>query len=84
MSELKELSTNKAFNMLFERGWQIWNCSCVCGGRYAWMKPRSSGAFETFGCICHTSAIAMIKDLIIKDTVRSIAKEKLDEELFEI
>lgn len=35
-------------------GWRIVPCSCTCGGRFAWLKPRPSGAHEMFGCICHT------------------------------
>jgi hypothetical protein len=38
---------------LFNKGWIIVNCSCMCGGSLAWMKPRPSGAYEMVGCICH-------------------------------
>ena len=80
----KELSNNKAFNMLIERGWQIHRASCGCGGNYMWMKPRGTGAFESVGCLCHTDAIKLVKDLIIKDAAKSITKDKLEEDLFEI
>ena len=42
------------FRGLIEGGWKIVLCSCSCGGKYAWMKPRPSGAYEMVGCICHT------------------------------
>jgi len=45
----------KNWQMLFERGWKIEPTSCVCGGSYAWLKPRPSGAYDMFGCICHTT-----------------------------
>ena len=28
--------------------------SCSCGGNYAWLKQRPSGAWEMVGCVCHT------------------------------
>ena len=37
------------------QGWEIVRCSCTCGGSYAWMKPRRSGAHETAGCVCHNT-----------------------------
>jgi hypothetical protein len=27
--------------------------SCRCGGAWAWMERRPSGAWEMKGCICH-------------------------------
>lgn len=27
--------------------------SCRCGGDWAWMEKRPSGAWEMRGCICH-------------------------------
>jgi hypothetical protein len=45
----------KEWQKYFDAGWQIWPCSCSCGGKYAWVKPRKSGAFEMVGCICHSS-----------------------------
>lgn len=41
------------FKQLFKQGWIIVSCSCNCGGKYAWMKPRESGAYEMVGCVCH-------------------------------
>ena len=41
------------FKEAIDAGWIIVPTSCACGGRYAWMKPRESGAMEMFGCICH-------------------------------
>lgn len=35
------------------KGWKIMPCSCECGGRYVWFKPRPPGTHETFGCVCH-------------------------------
>ena len=31
--------------------------SCHCGGNYAWMHQRPSGAWEMKGCICHNPAV---------------------------
>jgi len=28
--------------------------SCGCGGSYAWLGERPSGAWEMIGCVCHT------------------------------
>ena len=28
--------------------------SCECGGSYAWLVQRASGAWEMYGCICHS------------------------------
>lgn len=39
---------------LLEAGWIIEPTSCMCGGDWAWLKPRPSGAHEMFGCVCHT------------------------------
>jgi hypothetical protein len=27
--------------------------SCRCGGSWAWLRERPSGAWEMVGCICH-------------------------------
>ncbi|MFA6519447.1 MAG: hypothetical protein WCT41_01330 [Candidatus Paceibacterota bacterium] len=35
------------------KGWKILPCSCECGGKYVWQKPRPSGVHENFGCVCH-------------------------------
>lgn len=29
--------------------------SCRCGGSWAWLKERESGAMEMVGCVCHNS-----------------------------
>ena len=31
--------------------------SCGCGGSYAWMHERPSGAWEMKGCVCHNPAV---------------------------
>ena len=31
--------------------------SCACGGQWAWLRRRPSGAWEMVGCICHTLPI---------------------------
>lgn len=33
--------------------WRIRPASCICGGRWAWVKERPSGAWEMQGCVCH-------------------------------
>lgn len=43
---------------MFKAGWVIVPCSCACGGNWAWMKPRESGAKEMFGCVCHKTGRA--------------------------
>ena len=35
----------------------IVRASCHCGGDYAWMKQRPSGAWEMAGCVCHNPAV---------------------------
>jgi len=44
---------------MFYAGWVIEPTSCQCGGSYAWLKPRESGAKEMFGCVCHNTTRAM-------------------------
>lgn len=46
---------DKRVQNALDNGWVIAPCSCNCGGQYAWMKPRESGAYEMVGCVCHTS-----------------------------
>ncbi len=36
-----------------EAGWIITSTPCMCGGSWAWLQPRPSGAHEMFGCVCH-------------------------------
>lgn len=33
--------------------WRIVRTECLCGGRWAWMRQRPSGAWEMRGCVCH-------------------------------
>ena len=33
--------------------------SCHCGGDYAWMRQRLSGAWEMVGCVCHNPALGV-------------------------
>lgn len=36
------------------QGWKIVPSSCMCGGRYAWLKPSDYGGSETMhDCVCH-------------------------------
>ncbi len=35
--------------------WRITPTSCACGGNIAWMRQRSSGAWEMVGCVCHST-----------------------------
>ncbi len=44
-------------------GWKIEPTSCSCGGRYAWLKPRPSGAYEMVGCICHAPNARLQADI---------------------
>lgn len=37
------------------RGWKVVPSSWECGCRFAWLKPRPSGAHEMYGCISHCS-----------------------------
>ncbi len=37
--------------------------SCQCGGSYAWLIPKSSGAYETYGCICHNKPPKIKKEI---------------------
>lgn len=34
-------------------------CSCSCGGDYAWMHQRDTGAWEMKGCVCHNPALGV-------------------------
>ena len=43
----------RIFNDAIYEGWKICSCSCMCGGKYAWLKPTSHGSHEMYGCICH-------------------------------
>lgn len=36
-----------------DANYRIEPTSCRCGGSYAWLKERPSGAWEMVGCICH-------------------------------
>lgn len=33
--------------------WKIAATSCGCGGSWAWLVQRESGAWEMAGCVCH-------------------------------
>lgn len=52
-----ETGLPKAWVEALQAGWKILPCSCECGGGYVWMKPRPSGAHETFGCVCHNNPV---------------------------
>jgi hypothetical protein len=45
------LATQRGLKKLL---YEIHPTSCLCGGSYAWLKERPSGALEMIGCICHT------------------------------
>lgn len=45
--------------ILLDNGWKTLPTSCGCGGKQAWLKPRSSGAMEMFGCVCHHTTQAI-------------------------
>lgn len=34
--------------------YKIEPASCRCGGSYAWLRLRETGAWEMVGCVCHT------------------------------
>lgn len=53
-AELLDLTRRAA-----EMGWKRARTSCMCGGEWAWLKPRSSGAFEMVGCECHRLRAAL-------------------------
>lgn len=59
LGELKDLvfvdyeGLPESWRKLLKAGWQIWRTSCGCGGDWAWVKPRPSGAYEMHGCVCH-------------------------------
>ena len=44
---------------MFKAGWRIEPTSCGCGGSWAWLKPRESGAMEMVGCVCHKTIDAV-------------------------
>ena len=45
----------KEWYKLLAKGWKIESASCVCGGDWAWFKPRPSGTYESHGCVCHNT-----------------------------
>ena len=48
------------FKAAIEAGSIILPTSCVCGGRFAWLTLRPSGAYEMYGCICHNPPPSVI------------------------
>lgn len=48
---------NEVFIKLINNGWKIELCACSCGGKYAWLKQRDSGAYEIHGCVCHNTPL---------------------------
>ncbi len=50
---------SEIFQLALSHGWKIVNCSCTCGGRYAWMNPDNI----MHGCVCHSS-LADIESMI--------------------
>ena len=58
---LSEGLDGQTLHEMFCVGWKILPTSCVCGGNYAWLKPRKSGALEMVGCVCHNTNSAMMQ-----------------------
>lgn len=50
--------TDEALAKLLDNGWKIRPTRCGCGGNWAWLKPRLSGAMEMYGCVCHNTGDA--------------------------
>ena len=72
MDKRKVSQMHNTISMIFQKaltnGWKIVNCSCTCGGRYAWQTPDN----RMYGCICHTELPRideMIPDFIEKEEV---------------
>ena len=60
---INEDETRLAYlQLLLAKGWRITRASCTCGGEFAWLRPRPSGAFETAGCICHQDPINLVEE----------------------
>jgi hypothetical protein len=57
----------KQFKDALRAGCVIWKTSCGCGGHYAWLTPRKSGAYTMYGCICHNKPpkVKITKKVII-------------------
>jgi hypothetical protein len=51
--------------LIGEDRFKIMEASCTCGGRWAWLRQRPSGAWEMIGCVCHHTAI--LHDLKVKN-----------------
>ena len=51
--ELGMLTIPWVWIKFMQSGWVIEPTSCSCGGNWAWLKPRPSGAKEMCGCVCH-------------------------------
>ena len=44
---------------LLDAGWEIHKMPCTCGGTWAWLRPKETGAKEMFGCVCHNTVLAI-------------------------
>lgn len=51
--ELNKKGVPKVWMKYIQCGWEIHKDSCACGGNWAWMRPRPSGAMQMYGCVCH-------------------------------
>jgi len=57
--------------------WVIEPTSCSCGGNWAWLKPRPSGAKDMHGCVCHHELdLSKLTDTKL-DTISSLTKKAL-------
>lgn len=36
-----------------QSGWVIGLAQCDCGGNWIWLRPKPSGAWSVYGCVCH-------------------------------
>lgn len=49
------ITQGQVIHDMLAAGWVILPASCQCGGSFAWLKPRVSGAKEMVGCVCHST-----------------------------
>lgn len=57
-SEVLDLVANEPMTM-HGKTVAIVRASCHCGGSYAWMVQRDTGAWEMKGCVCHNPALGV-------------------------
>lgn len=80
ISAAKELSFNGvpwSWLKYMQSGWVIEPTSCSCGGHWAWLKPRPSGAQNMHGCVCHNILdVSRLTDTKL-DMLSSLTKKAL-------